>query len=64
MSGKEQVLEAVAKMPDESTFEELVERLQLLAAIRVGQEQIRRRHDVTPGPGDEVLWRWSAKFTG
>ena len=46
MSGKEQVLEAVAKMPEESTFEELVESLQLLAAIREGQEQIRRGQTV------------------
>jgi len=60
MSGKEQVLEAVAKMPEESTFEELVVSLQLLAAIREGQEQIRRGQTV---PHEQVEKEWRSWIT-
>jgi predicted transcriptional regulator len=38
MSNKEAVLEAVRGLPDETTFEEIIERISILAAIRRGEE--------------------------
>ena len=55
MSGKEQVMEDVAKMPEESTYVEVVEGLCLIAAIREGQEQIKQGRTV---PHEEVEKEW------
>lgn len=40
MSNKEMVLEAVRSLPDNASWEEIVEHLHILAAIREGQEDI------------------------
>lgn len=55
MSGKEQVLEDVAKMPDDASVKEVIESLQLLEAIREGQEQIRQGKTV---PHEQVVKEW------
>jgi len=61
MSGKEQVLEAVAKMPDESTYDEVVERLHLMGALREAEEQ-SVRGEVVPHEQVKREWRqWISK---
>ena len=47
MSGKEQVMEAMSKMRECSTCDEVVEGLQLLGAIREGR-QVIDQGDVVP----------------
>ena len=47
MRGNEQVMEAMAKLPECSTCDEVVEGLQLLGAIREGRQVIDKR-DVVP----------------
>ncbi len=42
MTAKAQVLEAVKKLPETATYEEIVKRVELLAAVREAQEQIQR----------------------
>src|SRR5437660_6917215 len=41
MSNKEAVMEIVRKMPEEVTLEEILEEIQILAAIRRGEEAVR-----------------------
>lgn len=61
MSGKEQVMEDVAKMPEDSTYDDVVENLRLLAAIKDGQKQIDRGQTV-PHEKVEAEWRtWITK---
>ena len=38
MSNKEAVIEAVRELPDEVSFEEIIEQIGILAAIRRGEE--------------------------
>ena len=38
MSNKQAVLEAVRELPDEATFEEILEHIAIVAAIRRGEE--------------------------
>jgi predicted transcriptional regulator len=40
MTNKELVIQAMADMPDEATFADIVERIETLAAIREGQADI------------------------
>jgi predicted transcriptional regulator len=41
MSNKQLVIETVREMPEEATFEEILDELVLLAAIRQGRQDIR-----------------------
>jgi predicted transcriptional regulator len=38
MSNKEAVIEVVRELPDEASFEEIIEQITILAAIRRGEE--------------------------
>ena len=61
MSDKEQLLEAVQKMPDEATFDEMVERLRFLAALREGQEQIKRGETIPHEQIEKERRQWITK---
>lgn len=37
MSNKERVIETVRELPDEATFEEILEQITILAALREGE---------------------------
>ncbi|MEO6811401.1 MAG: hypothetical protein ABI353_20005 [Isosphaeraceae bacterium] len=41
MSNRDAVLEIVRTLPEESTLEEILEEIQILAAIRRGEEAVR-----------------------
>jgi len=54
-------MEDVAKMPEDSTYDDVVENLRLLAAIKDGQKQIDRGQTV-PHEKVEAEWRtWITK---
>jgi hypothetical protein len=52
MTAKAQVLEAVKKLPETATYEEIAKRIELLAAIREAQDEIARGQGV---PLEDVL---------
>lgn len=54
MSIKEAVLEAVRQLPDDAGFEEVLERIETLAAIRRGEEDADAGRVI---PHDEVKSR-------
>lgn len=51
MSRKELVLHALSQLPDDCTFEEMEEKLQFLAAVQEGIDQLNRGEAI---PHDEV----------
>jgi predicted transcriptional regulator len=61
MSNKEVVIEIIRKMPDEVTFDEILEEIQLLAALRRGEAAAEEGRVV---PHEEVrkeLTSWLSK---
>ncbi len=64
MSDKTAVLETVRTLSEDATFEEIIETLSILAAIRRGEEAVAAGKDV---PHDEVearLESWITKLSG
>jgi predicted transcriptional regulator len=60
MSIKEAVLEAVRQLPDDAGFEEVLEQIETLAAIRRGEEDADAGRVV---PHDEVKRRIASWIT-
>jgi predicted transcriptional regulator len=60
MSIKEAVLEAVRQLPDDAGFEDVLERIETLAAIRRGEEDADAGRVV---PHDEVKRRIASWIT-
>ena len=61
MTQKQLVLEAIEKMPDDVPLSEIVERVEFLAAIQKGLDQLDRGEGI---PHDEIkrqLASWLAK---
>jgi predicted transcriptional regulator len=61
MSNKELVIEAVRKMPDEATLEEISEEIAIFAAIRRGQEAIRVGDVMSHEEAKQRLSKWISK---
>ncbi len=55
MRGNEQVMEAMAKLPECSTCDEVVEGLQLLGAIREGEQAVDRGGVVPHGEAVKMV---------
>ena len=60
MSSKEVILEVVGGMPDGATIEEIVEQIQILAAIRRGKQDIEAGRFVTHNEAKDRFERWLA----
>lgn len=60
MSIKEAVLVAVSQLPDDAGFEEVLEQIETLAAIRRGEEDVEAGRVV---PHDEVKRRIASWIT-
>ncbi len=58
MSHKETALEAIANLPDDSTLEQMAERLRFLAAIQLGIEQLERGEKVDHSEVKKKLASW------
>jgi predicted transcriptional regulator len=61
MTDKQLVLESVRQLPDGISMEEIAERIEFLAAVQKGSEQIRQGKTI---PHEEVkrqLAEWLAK---
>ena len=61
MSDKQRVLDSIARLPDEAGLDVIAERVEFLAAVRKGLDQIERGQTI---PHDEVkrqLASWLSK---
>lgn len=60
MTNKELVLEAISELPDEVSLEEIAERVEFLAAVQKGLDQLDRGEGI---PHEEVKRQLAAWLT-
>jgi predicted transcriptional regulator len=58
MSQKERVLHALAMMPDDSSFEDIMEKLRFLAAVQEGLDAVDRGETVDHEVIEKKLASW------
>ena len=58
MSRKEVALDAVSRLSDDCTFEEIIERLRFLAGIQEGVDQIERGETVPHEEVEKMMASW------
>ncbi|HEX4131912.1 MAG TPA: hypothetical protein VHZ24_17905 [Pirellulales bacterium] len=61
MTNKEMVIEAVRKLPDEATLEEISSEVALLAAIQRGEEAADSGHVVPHEDVKQRVARWLSR---
>lgn len=61
MSTKQIVLEAVAQLPEDATFERIQEEIQILARIRQGQAEIDAGLGIPHDRVRELVHQWTTK---
>ena len=61
MSDRETVLEAVQKMPEGTSFQQILDRLNLLAALREGLEQSERGEGIAPEQVRDKVRTWASR---
>ena len=61
MMDKQIVLDAVGQMPDEAAIDEIAERIEFIAAIRKGSEQIRDGKVVSHDEVKRRMTEWLSK---
>lgn len=60
-SAKVVVLDAIQKLPDESTFEEIRERIEFIAGVRQGLDEIKRGEVVPLDEVEKKIDKWASK---
>ena len=60
MSQKEIVLGAISELPDEVSFQEIAEKIEFLAAIQKGMDQLDRGEGIPPEEVKRQLAAWLA----
>jgi predicted transcriptional regulator len=61
VSAKMMVLEAIQKLPDESTFAEIRERVEFIAGVRKGLDEIERGEVVALDEVEKKIDKWATK---
>lgn len=59
MLTREKVLQSLQNLPDQFSFDELIDRLFLLHKIETGQEQSKKGQFITDEELDKRLEKWS-----
>jgi predicted transcriptional regulator len=60
MSQKELAMEVLAKMPDHCTFDQIMEELRFLAAVREGMEDLDKGLEIDHAEVKKKLASWLA----
>lgn len=61
MTAKAMVLDAIQKLPDETTFDEIRERIEFIAGVRKGLEEIGRGEVVPLNEVEKKIDKWATK---
>ncbi len=61
MSNKEIMIEAIRKLPDDSSIEEIVEEVVVLAAIRRGEEEADAGRTISHDEVKKRIQKWISK---
>jgi predicted transcriptional regulator len=62
MSDKEQVMEAIQRLPKSATLRDIRERVEFLAAIREGEESLDRGKGVPQEKVEKLFAAWVKKW--
>jgi predicted transcriptional regulator len=60
-TAKQMILEAVHRLPDEATFDDIAEEVAFLAAIRDGEEDVRQGRIVSNAEMKQRIQSWFTK---
>jgi predicted transcriptional regulator len=60
-TAKQMILEAVHRLPDEATFDDIAEEVAFLAAIRDGEEDIKHGRIVSNDEMKQRIQSWLTK---
>lgn len=61
MTAKATVLDAIEKLPDSASYEEIVRRIEFMAKVQNGMEQIRRGEGVSLEDVRQQVSSWASK---
>jgi predicted transcriptional regulator len=61
MTNKQLAMKAIRQLPDEATLEEIVERVEILAAIQRGEEDIEAGRYITHEEMKRQVEQWLSK---
>lgn len=61
MTAKAMALDAIQKLPDESTFDEIRDRIEFIAGVREGLEQIKRGEVSSLDAVEKKIEKWATK---
>ncbi len=61
MSGKEMVMSLLARLPEDTTLEDIAYEIELLAGIKAAREQARRGEGVSAQDARRLVDAWAAQ---
>jgi predicted transcriptional regulator len=61
MTAKAMALDAIQKLPDESTFDEIRESIEFVAGVRKGLEEIERDEVVPLDEVEKKIDKWASR---
>jgi predicted transcriptional regulator len=63
MTDKQAVLDAVQRLPDTASLEEITEELRIMAAVRLGRADVAAGHVKTQEEAERLLESWAPART-
>ena len=63
MTDKQAVLDALARLPERATLEEITEELHIMAAVRRGRSDIAEGRTKTHEEAEQLLESWATAWT-
>ena len=62
MTDKQAVLDALSRLPENASLEEITEELQIMAAVRRGREASAAGHTRTQQEVEQLVESWATKW--
>ena len=63
MTDKQAVIDAIHRLPDNASLDEIAEELQIMAAIRRGRADVARGRTKTHQETEQLLESWASAWT-
>jgi predicted transcriptional regulator len=63
MTDKEAVIDALQRLPENASLEEITQELQIMAAVRRGREDVAANRGKSHQEVKEVLTSWASAWT-
>jgi predicted transcriptional regulator len=63
MTDKQAVMDAIQRLPDNSSLQEIAEELRIMAAIRRGRDDVAAGRTKTHAEAERLLQSWATGWT-